>query len=97
MHSYRFSKVLDDVSREFERPQDVLASEELTRDQKVRVLKEWELDLRELQVATDENMPDEKAPAGRNAELLRACRLALADLGVADGDSGGAPTKQGGA
>lgn len=29
--------------------------------------------------------------------MLRECRRALTTLGVAEGDSGGAPTKQGGA
>jgi hypothetical protein len=35
--------------------------------------------------------------SGATAELLRECRLALAKLGATDGDSGAAPTKQGGA
>jgi len=60
------------------------------------LLKEWEFDLRELQVASEENMTGESAPES-TAELLRECRRALARLGAAAGDSGGAPTKQGGA
>jgi hypothetical protein len=96
MQPSRFTKVLGDVSREFDRPRDILDGDLLSREQKVRLLREWELDLRELQVASEENMAGESA-SGMTAELLQECRRALARLGAADGDSGGAPTKQGGA
>jgi hypothetical protein len=96
MRQDRFSKVLGDVSREFDRPHDIVVCGDLSLEQKIRLLKEWEIDLRELQVASEENMTGENA-SGSTAELLRQCRRALAMLGMADGDSGGAPTKQGGA
>ena len=96
MQPNRFTKVLGDVSREFDRPGDILDSDLLSREQKIRLLQEWELDLRELQVATEENMAGESA-SGMTAELLQECRRALARFGAAGGDSGGAPTKQGGA
>jgi hypothetical protein len=57
---------------------------------------EWELDLLALQVASEENTIHENG-AGATAELLRECRRTLAKLNAADGDSGGAPTKHGGA
>jgi hypothetical protein len=96
MQPSRFTKVLGDVSREFDRPRDILDSDLLSREQKIRLLQEWELDLRELQVATEENMAGESA-SGTTAELLQECRRALARFGADGGDSGGAPTKQGGA
>lgn len=95
MHASHFTKVLDDVSREFDRPQDILASTDLSPEQKIKLLQEWEIDLRELQVASDENMPAANS-SGATAELLRECRRALAKLNATGGDSGGAPTKQGG-
>jgi hypothetical protein len=96
MQPNRFSKMLGDVSREFDRPRDILDSHDLSSEQKIKLLKEWEIDLRELQVASEENMTGDTS-SGRTAELLRECRLTLAKLGAADGDSGAAPTKQGGA
>jgi len=96
MHPKRFDKVLGDVSRAFDRPRDVLDSIDLSTEQKVKLLKEWEVDLRELQVASEENMTG-AASSGATAELLRECRRALASLGAGDGRAEGAPTKQGGA
>jgi hypothetical protein len=37
-------------------PQQLLEREGLSREQKIRLLREWELDLRERMVAEDENM-----------------------------------------
>jgi len=96
MHPNRFSKVLGDVSLEFDRPRDILDSADLSLEQKVKLLKEWEFDLRELQVASEENMTSD-ASSGVTGELLRECRGALAKLGASDAAGRGAPTKQGGA
>ena len=82
--------------RAFDRPRDIFSAHDLSPQQKIELLKEWEFDLRELQVASEENMTADTA-SGTTAELLRECRRVLAMLGAAaDGDSGGAPTKQGG-
>jgi hypothetical protein len=94
MDPMRFRKVLGDVSREFDHPRAILDSADLSDDEKIRLLKEWELDLRGLQVASEENMFDENNP-GATAELLRECRRALTRLGVVDGDAAGTPTKTG--
>ena len=96
MQPNQFNKMLGDVSREFDHPRDILDSHDLSSEQKIKLLKEWEIDLRELQVASEENMTGD-ASSGTTAELLRECRLILAKLGATDGDSGAAPTKQGGA
>jgi len=95
MHPNRFSRMLGDVSREFDRPRDILDSHDLLPDQKIKLLKEWEFDLRELQVASEENMTGDGS-SGATAELLRECRLTLAKLVATNGDSGAAPTKHGG-
>ncbi len=94
MNPIRFRRVLGDVSREFDHPRAILGSDDLTAEQKIRLLKEWELDLRGLQVASEENMIDENN-SGAAAELLQECRRALMKLEGDDGDSGGAPTKAG--
>ena len=95
MHPNRFSKILGGVSREFDRPRNILDSIDLSAEQKIKLLREWEFDLRELQVASEENMASNASP-GATADLLQECRRALARLG-ADADAGGrAPTKQGG-
>ena len=95
MQPNRPTKGSGDVSRAFDRPRDIFSSHDLSPQQKIKLLKEWEFDLRELQVASEENMTADTA-SGATAELLRECRRVLAMLGAADGDSGGAPTKQGG-
>ncbi|MGE0119067.1 MAG: hypothetical protein AB7S71_07415 [Dongiaceae bacterium] len=94
MNPIRFRKVLGDVSREFDHPRAILGSDDLTAEQKIRLLKEWELDLRGLQVAAEENMADENN-SDATTELLQECRRALMRLEGGDGDSGGAPTKTG--
>ena len=95
MHPNRFSKVVGDVSREFDRPRDILDSADLSAEQKIKLLKEWEFDLRELQVASEENMASNASP-GATADLLQECRRALARLGAGDSAGARAPTKQGG-
>jgi len=37
-------------------PQQLLARDDLTREQKIGILRQWEQDLRELMVAEEENM-----------------------------------------
>jgi hypothetical protein len=94
MHPSRFHRMIGDVSREFEHPRAILGDHELSTEQKIRLLKEWELDLRELQVAAEENMIDENSP-GTTGELLQECRRALNQLDATDAEGGGVPTKTG--
>lgn len=39
-----------------ETPQQLLARDDLTQEQKIQILRQWEQDLRELMVAEEENM-----------------------------------------
>lgn len=74
----------------FDSPEAVCASTELNQAQKAEILRQWEYDARELQVAAEENMGE--GPG----KLLDEVLAALQQLGVAaDGDQT-APTKQGG-
>ncbi len=45
-----------DPTNAFASPEDVFNEQSLTRDQKVKILRRWEYDARELEVADEENM-----------------------------------------
>jgi len=79
-------------TKEFHRPADVLRAGHLSRDQKIAVLKQWELDARLLQTASEEGM------SGGEPNMLAEVKKALAALGAISGkeDAGGeVPTKTG--
>jgi len=50
------AKALLDPSSVFASPQEVLINQELSREQKIQILKRWESDMREILVAEEENM-----------------------------------------
>ena len=83
-------QALQDPASVFATPEEVAAHPALTREEKIEILRLWEYDAAESEVATEEGMPP---PVG-NGELLRRILLALDQLiGEVDvGDS--APTKQ---
>jgi hypothetical protein len=49
-------KALLDPSLVFKTTEEVLASNELSREQKIKILHRWEYDVRELEVAEEEGM-----------------------------------------
>ncbi len=55
-------------------PSKLLDRDDLTRDQKVEVLRQWELDLREEMVAEEENMPAAEPMVVTLDEVLEALR-----------------------
>ena len=74
----------------FDSPQEVVDTQELSRAEKIEILKRWELDARALQRASDENM------SGGEQPLLDEVNKALAVLDPDDttsDDFGRAPTK----
>jgi hypothetical protein len=85
--------VAGDVSQRYANPETIVSDPALDAAEKVRLLREWEQDLRLLMVATEENMPG--TVAGQPAESLRAVRQALETLGVRDGLDEGSPAKTG--
>jgi hypothetical protein len=85
-------KALDNPAAVFERPQDVVGADDLSREQKIEVLRRWEYDAREMQVADEEGM----APADPQPSILDAILKALRSLGAAADVDRSAPTKQGG-
>ncbi len=83
-------KALLDPSSVFSVPEDVLSAEGLSREQRIEILKRWEYDARELEVATEENMP------GSNSSCLQDIINALDKLGYDPDLDKEPPTKQGG-
>lgn len=83
-------KALLDPGSVFETPEEVVASNELSREQKIKILHRWEFDVRELQVAAEEGME------GPQPVTLDTVRHALTSLGAPVDTERSAPTKQGG-
>lgn len=81
MDQQSFEKLVVDVSTHFSTPDQLIAAEDLTREQKLTLLRQWEYDLHLLQVATEENMTSE-APPGNNAEKIREVHAAAEKLGA---------------
>lgn len=94
MTTSRFDRALGDVSKVFASPQAIREAADLTSQQKIALLKQWETDLRLLLVASEENMIGNTP--GRTAEQLRAVLKTLLRLGVSDSEAQQAPNKSGG-
>lgn len=71
------NKAIADPSRVFPDPMAVLAASDLSREEKVKVLQNWELDAKRLLESADENMTDER---GREKNLLPEIHKALRTL-----------------
>jgi hypothetical protein len=89
MNQEQFEKLIPDVSKHFATPEALLAAKDLTREQKLKLLQQWEYDLQLQQVASEENMTDETAP-GNSAERIQQVHQAAEKLGaMPDSDKGG--------
>jgi len=82
-------KALTNPSSVFKHPSEVVASNDLNEAEKTAILKQWELDARLLQVATEEGMGE-----GEHS-LFADVKQAQAKLGVDDLEEDGAPGKVG--
>lgn len=76
----------------FTKPEDVVGNTDLAREQKIAILRRWEYDVRELQVADEEGMTAPAPPA----VTLDLVLVALRTLGAPADVEHSAPTKQGG-
>lgn len=77
-------------AREFVHPKDVLQEQSLTHEQKIQILRRWEYDARELEVAEEENM------GGTAPSMLGEILNALHVLNASVDTEHSPPTKQGG-
>lgn len=87
-----FKLALHDPAGVFKNPEKVVENKSLTTAQKVKILRQWEYDLRDALVAEEENMP---AHNGDQACLQRVL-IALRQLGVESDVDHSPPTKHGG-
>lgn len=81
-----FDRAMRDPTSCFDKPNDVLADNSLSKKEKIKVLKQWEYDARQLSIAEEENMLSE---SGDEPNKLNRIQMALRELGV-DSDSGDA-------
>jgi hypothetical protein len=83
-------QALVDPESVFSSPQAVLLDTEISRDQKITILKHWGYDVREVFVAEEENM--------QGKDVLTTFEAILAALQTLDAqeDEDPPPTKQGG-
>lgn len=85
-----YEKALQSPTSVFLKPEHVLTQKELSRDQKINILRRWEYDARELEVAEEENM------GGGPPDMLQHVRNALNQLNAGGDLDHVSPTKQGG-
>ena len=83
-------KALLDPAGSFSCPADVLASEAFGKQDKIEILRRWEYDARELEVAEEENM------GGASPSILSEILDALRTLNAEVDTENSPPTKQGG-
>ncbi len=81
-------KAMLDPTMVFKDPKDVVANTELTRDQKIEILRRWEYDAHQLEVAEEEAGMDVLRP-----EMLDLVLQALHTLGVEHDTDHSPPTK----
>jgi hypothetical protein len=72
-----FERAIKNPADVFDRPSEVLDREDLTREQKSKILHQWEYDALQREVATEENMP----PSSGGGPALAEIRQALEALG----------------
>ena len=70
------ARALLDPTAVFDEPEQVLRREDLTREQKILILRRWEYDARELEMASDEGM------RGETPDILDRVLNALRALGA---------------
>lgn len=87
----RIAQAMLDPSSVFADPMTLAEDPELSTKQKIEILRRWEYDAREIQVAEEEGFP-----AGEPMRLLDAVVDALHHLGAAPDIEHSPPTKQGG-
>lgn len=84
-------KAMLDPASVFSCPADVSNESTLTREQKIKLLRRWEYDARELEVAEEENM------GGGPPDILDEILAELNRLHAEADTDHSSPTKQGGA
>jgi hypothetical protein len=93
---YRQGQSEDESSSVFDKPDDVVTNRDLQPGEKAKILQEWELEARLMDVAIDEGMTS-KGGDGSNKvavkSLLPEVKKAQQDLGAKPIPDDGAPTR----
>jgi hypothetical protein len=87
----QLTQAMIDPASMFLSPMAIVGDERLASDQKIELLRRWEYDAREMQVADEEGFP-----AREPGSLLDAILAALHSLGAGPDIEHSPPTKQGG-
>lgn len=98
MDKQDFEKALLDVSKVFESPEDICHQADLTREEKLSLLQQWEYDLQLQLVAAEENMPAQgkTSEPGKTAELVQRIHKLVAQMGAEANPEKTGPAKAGG-
>ena len=91
MNDEQLARAMIDPSAVFDAPVDVVSESALSQADKVKILRRWEYDARELQVAEEEGLA-----GSTNNAILDDVLAALHSLGVEVDIEHSPPTKQGG-
>jgi hypothetical protein len=89
MAMINFNKALADPSAVFGSPFRILSCPDLSVEEKIEILKQWEYDARELEVAEEENMQ------GGGPDVLHEILLALEQLSPHSEHEKSFPSKHG--
>lgn len=65
-------------SSEFNHPKEVMESSQISREDKIKILKQWEYDTKELLTATEENMGGDSDNTGQLLSEIQNYLLELA-------------------
>ena len=96
MASIDKEKAKTNPSSVFDKPEDVVTNKDLQPGEKVKVLQEWELEARLIDVAIDEGMSKEDEEESNKVaakSLLPEVKKAQQDLGAKPIPDDGAPTR----
>ena len=88
-------KAMTNPGGTFDKPADVVTSKDLKPVEKEKVLQEWELDARLMDVALDEGMSKDAEPHARESSktLLPEIKKAQKELGAKPLPDEGSPTR----
>ncbi len=78
------NQAIADPSRMFPNPMAVVQATNLSREEKIKVLQNWELDAKRLLESADENMTDERGRERNQLPEIHKALRALADAPASD-------------
>lgn len=94
-NEFPFDAVVVDPADYFETPKSIVDDATLSRDEKLRLLDEWALDISERSTAADEGMvPDDSAQLDHDARTIVAIKSARATVNDSpDVETGSLPVR----